>query len=61
MVSAMSADHNLEVGPPVVARLKHPRSIRWLHWINLPLLAIMIWSGLRIYWAERSYDWYAGL
>jgi thiosulfate reductase cytochrome b subunit len=38
-----------------VARLKHPRAIRWLHWINFPLLIVMIWSGLRIYWAERVY------
>jgi len=38
-----------------VARLKHPRAIRWLHWINFPLLAVMIWSGLRIYWAEDVY------
>ena len=33
----------------------HPRAIRWLHWINFPLLFIMIWSGLRIYWAEDVY------
>ena len=38
-----------------VARLKHPRAIRWLHWINFPLLFVMIWSGLRIYWAEDVY------
>ena len=38
-----------------VARLVHPRAIRWLHWINFPLLMIMIWSGLRIYWAEDVY------
>ena len=38
-----------------VARLKHPRAIRWMHWINFPLLFIMIWSGLRIYWAEDVY------
>ena len=38
-----------------VARLVHPRAIRWLHWINFPLLVIMIWSGLRIYWAEDVY------
>jgi thiosulfate reductase cytochrome b subunit len=38
-----------------VARLKHPRAIRWLHWINFPLLVVMIWSGLRIYWAEDVY------
>ena len=23
-----------------------------MHWINFPLLSIMIWSGLRIYWAD---------
>ena len=34
---------------------KHPRAIRWLHWINFPLLIVMIWSGLRIYWAEDVY------
>jgi thiosulfate reductase cytochrome b subunit len=42
-------------GTASVARLKHPRAIRWLHWINFPLMAIMIWSGLRIYWAEDVY------
>ena len=38
-----------------VARLTHPRAIRWLHWINFPLLLVMIWSGMRIYWAEDVY------
>lgn len=23
-----------------------------MHWINFPLLTVMIWSGLRIYWAD---------
>jgi thiosulfate reductase cytochrome b subunit len=41
--------------PVPIARLKHPRAIRWLHWINFPLMAVMIWSGLRIYWAEDVY------
>ena len=36
-----------------VAIEKHPRAIRWMHWFNFPILTIMIWSGLRIYW---SYD-----
>jgi len=36
--------------------LKHPRGNRWMHWINVPLLGIMIWSGLRIYWANRVYS-----
>ncbi|MEO7311578.1 MAG: cytochrome b/b6 domain-containing protein [Chitinophagaceae bacterium] len=34
---------------------KHPLAIRWLHWINFPLLAIMIWSGMLIYWANDVY------
>ncbi len=34
---------------------KHPVAIRWFHWINFPVLAIMIWSGLLIYWANDAY------
>src|SRR5260370_13510921 len=34
---------------------KHPRAIRWFHWINVPLLGLMIWSGLLIYWANDVY------
>jgi thiosulfate reductase cytochrome b subunit len=34
---------------------KHPLAIRWLHWINFPLLTIMIWSGILIYWANDVY------
>jgi thiosulfate reductase cytochrome b subunit len=34
---------------------KHPRAIRWFHWINFPLIAIMIWSGALIYWANDVY------
>lgn len=34
---------------------KHPLAIRWLHWINFPVLAVMIWSGLLIYWANDVY------
>jgi thiosulfate reductase cytochrome b subunit len=34
---------------------KHPRAIRWMHWINAPILAVMIWSGLLIYWANDVY------
>ncbi len=35
--------------------LKHPLAIRWFHWINVPVLATMIWSGLWIYWANDVY------
>ena len=34
---------------------KHPRAIRWFHWINFPLLALMVWSGAMIYWANAVY------
>jgi thiosulfate reductase cytochrome b subunit len=36
-------------------RSKHPLAIRWCHWVNFPLLALMIWSGLWIYWANDVY------
>lgn len=32
-----------------VARRKHTLATRWMHWLNLPLLLIMLWTGLRIY------------
>jgi thiosulfate reductase cytochrome b subunit len=34
---------------------KHPLAIRWFHWINFPLLLMMLWSGLLIYWANAVY------
>ncbi len=34
---------------------KHPLAIRWFHWINFLVIAIMIWSGLLIYWANDVY------
>ena len=34
---------------------KHPQAIRWMHWINFPVLTLMIWSGLLIYWANDVY------
>ena len=34
---------------------KHPLAIRWFHWINFPLLALMVWSGSLIYWASQVY------
>ncbi|MGI8960918.1 MAG: cytochrome b/b6 domain-containing protein [Bryobacteraceae bacterium] len=34
---------------------KHPLAIRWFHWVSFPLLFLMIWSGLMIYWANRVY------
>ncbi|KAA9040696.1 thiosulfate reductase [Ginsengibacter hankyongi] len=34
---------------------KHPLAIRWFHWINFPVIAVMIWSGMLIYWANDIY------
>ncbi len=34
---------------------KHPLAIRWFHWVNFPLLLVMIWSGFLIYWANDVY------
>lgn len=34
---------------------KHPLAIRWFHWINFPVLLVMIWSGALIYWANSVY------
>lgn len=34
---------------------KHPLAVRWLHWVNFPLLTMMIWSGMLIYWANPVY------
>jgi thiosulfate reductase cytochrome b subunit len=39
---------------------KHPLAIRWFHWVNFPLLFLMIWSGLMIYWANDVYRIGAG-
>jgi thiosulfate reductase cytochrome b subunit len=35
---------------------KHSLAIRWFHWINFPVLALMIWSGTLIYWANDVYS-----
>jgi len=38
-----------------VVKEKHPLVTRWTHWINFPILAIMTWSGMLIYWANDEY------
>jgi len=35
---------------------KHPLATRWMHWLNFPLLTILIWSGTLIYWANDVYE-----
>jgi len=39
----------------LILEKKHPRAIRWFHWINFPLITLMIWSGILIYWANDVY------
>ncbi len=34
---------------------KHSPATRFFHWANVPILAVMIWSGLLIYWANDVY------
>jgi hypothetical protein len=31
---------------------RHSPATRWMHWINFPLLFVMIYSGILIYWAD---------
>ena len=41
-------------GDALVLERKHPLAIRWMHWINFPVLFTMIWSGLLIYWNDSD-------
>jgi thiosulfate reductase cytochrome b subunit len=40
--------------PTVRLERKHPLAIRWMHWINFPVLFTMIWSGILIYWNDSD-------
>ena len=33
---------------------KHLLAARWMHWINFPVLFVMVWSGLLIYWNDSD-------
>jgi thiosulfate reductase cytochrome b subunit len=39
-----------------VIKEKHSIIMRWTHWVNFPILTIMIWSGMFIYWANDEYS-----
>jgi len=43
------------VDAPVSIQAKHPVWIRWAHWVNFPFLALMLLSGIEIYWARDAY------
>jgi thiosulfate reductase cytochrome b subunit len=40
--------------PAIRLEKKHPLAIRWMHWVNFPVLFTMIWSGLLIYWNDSD-------
>jgi thiosulfate reductase cytochrome b subunit len=42
-------------GPMRTLEKKHPLAVRWFHWVNVPVLFLMIWSGLLIYWSNAVY------
>ncbi len=37
-------------------KMKHTFFTRAFHWLNVPILTLMIWSGLLIYWANDVYE-----
>jgi hypothetical protein len=55
-----NADHEPEpaVGKWAKVRVeyKHSLAVRWMHWINFPLLFLMIYSGILIYWADSQHE-----
>lgn len=50
----MSGERSDDPGSKTL-RKKHPLAVRWFHWLNFPLLFVMIWSGALIYWANDIY------
>jgi len=52
---------NSEDSDPKNIVVQHNKAVRWMHWINFPLIAIMIWSGFRIYWADRQGQFNPGI
>ena len=57
-VSPMGNGDALPSAQPAAASIrlekKHPLAIRWMHWINFPVLTTMIVSGLWIYWNDSD-------
>src|SRR5260370_32910805 len=53
---AVSQARDVSTGTTVRIKYKHSLAISWMHWINFPLLVVMIYSGLLIYWADSQYE-----
>ena len=50
-MSLASAD---KINATIRLERKHPLAIRWMHWVNFPVLFTMIWSGILIYWNDSD-------
>ena len=44
----------IPISPRIRLDKKHPLAIRWMHWVNFPVLFTMVWSGLLIYWNDSD-------
>ena len=44
-----------------VAKKKHSLALRWMHWLNFPLLMVMMYSGMRIYWSDLQDPYTLGI
>lgn len=44
-----------------VAKKKHSLALRWMHWLNFPLLMIMMYSGMRIYLSDGANPYVIGI
>src|ERR1700745_621884 len=53
---AVNQATDVSTGTTVKINYKHSLAIRWMHWINFPLLVVMIYSGLLIYWADSQHE-----
>src|SRR5882762_4449643 len=53
---AVNQARDVSTGTTVRINYKHSLAIRWMHWINFPLLFVMIYSGLLIYWADSQHE-----
>ena len=44
-----------------VAKKKHSLALRWMHWVNFPVLMVMMYSGMRIYWSDLQEPYTIGI
>jgi thiosulfate reductase cytochrome b subunit len=54
VVAAKEPEPSEPVAATIRLEKKHPLAIRWMHWVNFPVLFTMIWSGLLIYWNDSD-------